>query len=373
MFPYEFWDSLLWKHAARAGLRQISKMVGSGDLSGASRLATTPGVLKPSAAGSQIKHLGQGSEGLATLVAHPDHGVAVRKLYDPRGISGSEMISRKEQAGRALGTNPNFAQFYGSSQTPHGNATMHFNEFIPQGQAPTGQAGAQSVRHTQVQAQRGLTQAGFAGGKDIRQGNMVYDARTNNHKVIDYIPAQKGEFMRMPQSRANVIAQSPSSTSTPWNANYQPSGSGTQGGMLGRLLGGKSQMGMRQTPLAPATSTSATAVGRATPSAGTMPMTPPQKPALGMNAGMGYEKTQPAAAKALGSAPTMPARPAASSGPGTTPQRPMAMGSAQPLKQTPAQMTQSLKPAAPATAPLKPPSTKPPATAPLRPPKPVTL
>jgi hypothetical protein len=59
-------------------------MVQQGNVAGASALAKAPGVLKPSVAGSQIRQLGRGSEGMATLVAHPQHGVAVRKMYDPR-------------------------------------------------------------------------------------------------------------------------------------------------------------------------------------------------------------------------------------------------------------------------------------------------
>lgn len=240
MFPDGFWVNQLWKEAARAGLRQISRMVGEGNLAGASRLAKTPGVLKPSLAGSQIQHLGRGGEGVATMVAHPEHGVAVRKLYDPRGISGQEMIARKEQAGRALGNNPTFAKFLGSAQTPQGGQ-MHFNEYIKPGQAPTGQAGIQSVRHAQTQAQKGLTEAGFAGGKDIRKGNMIYDEAAGQHRVIDYLPANKGEFMRMPAGRENQIATTPG-TSSPFNPNYNPQG-GDTGGMLGRLLGGKNPAG----------------------------------------------------------------------------------------------------------------------------------
>lgn len=175
------------------------------------------------------------------MVAHPDHGVAVRKLYDPRGISGPEMIARKEQAGRALGDNPTFAKFLGSSETQHGGQ-MHFNEYVQPGQAPTGQAGAQSIRHAQTQAQLGLTRAGFAGGKDIRQANMIYDANAGQHRVIDYIPAQRGEFQRLPKSMANTIALSPDSPS-PFNSSYSPQSSATNGGMLKRLLGGKSQVG----------------------------------------------------------------------------------------------------------------------------------
>jgi hypothetical protein len=321
MFPDGFWTSSIWKEAARAGLRQISRMVGEGNFAGASQLAKTPGVLKPSAAGSQIQHLGRGGEGLATMVAHPDHGVAVRKLYDPRGISGSEMIGRKEQAGRALGDNPVFSKFLGSSQTPQGGQ-MHFNEYIQPGQAPTGQAGAQSVRHAQTQAQRGLTQAGFAGGKDIREGNMIYDAKAGQHRVIDYMPAQKGEFQRLPKSMENRLAVTPESPD-PFNPDYNPQ-KGNTGGMLGRLLGGKSQSGgLRETP-----STMSAAKTGPVPSMG---QTNAGRPGMAR----GTPKPMPATSvltpqKPLGSqSPTMPLTPTSNSSPTSVlkPQAPPALAS----------------------------------------------
>lgn len=238
-------------------------MVSQGNLTGASQLAKTPGVLKPTLAGSQMQHLGRGGEGLATMVAHPEHGVAVRKLYDPRGISGPDMIARKEQAGKALGDNPTFAKFLGSSQTPQGGQ-MHFNEYVPSGQSPTGQAGDRSVRHAQTQAQKGLTEAGFAGGKDIRKGNMIYDANAGQHRVIDYIPANKGEFMRMPSSMANRLSVSPG-VESPFNKAYNPSSGATTGGMLGRLLGGKSQPGGIRESVGDLTSVNRPGMARGTP------------------------------------------------------------------------------------------------------------
>lgn len=234
MFPSNFWQSSIWKEAARAGLRQISRMVSEGNLTGASQLAKTPGVLNPSRAGSQIQHLGRGGEGVATLVAHPDHGVAVRKLYDPRGISGSEMIARKEQAGKALNNNPNFARFMGADQTPFGGQ-MHFNEYIKPGQAPTGNTGLNSIRKTEINAHQGLSDIGFPGSKDIHSHNMIYDSNKGQHRVVDYIPGREGEFL----DTGNQGHLMPTHGSGPLNENYEPN-SGTTGGMLGRLLGGKS-------------------------------------------------------------------------------------------------------------------------------------
>lgn len=224
MFPYASWKSEIWKTAARAGLRQIGRMVQQGNLAGASSLAKAPGVLKPSAAGSQIRHLGAGSEGLATLVAHPEHGVAVRKLYDPQGLATPEMIQRKEVAGRAVGANPNVAQFYGSAQTPQGG-TMHFSEFVsPQGPhaqpgvarpgmgplAPA-QAQAQAARSAAVErARQGTVKAvagsgqGFSGAMDVRDANMVWDGQSGRFKTIDYMPTRRGEFYQPGKGQPNT-------------------------------------------------------------------------------------------------------------------------------------------------------------------------
>jgi hypothetical protein len=187
-------------------------MVQQGNLAGASSLAKAPGVLKPSVAGSQIRHVGQGSEGLATLVAHPEHGVAVRKLYDPHGISSPGLIQAKEQAGRAIGTNPHVAQFYGSAQAPHGNP-LHFSEYVPSA-APT------QARPLTRQADEGITRAaqgtqdavrgaGFSGGAaDVRQGNMIEHA-PGQFKSVDYMPMQAHQVASGSQTGDRAISVSP--------------------------------------------------------------------------------------------------------------------------------------------------------------------
>jgi hypothetical protein len=245
VFPHGFWDSPLWKEAARAGLRQISKMVSEGNISGASRLATTPGVLKPSAAGSQISQIGRGSEGIATLVAHPEHGVAARKLYDPRGISSNDMIQRKEEVGRSLGDNPHFAKFLGSAQTPHGGGTMHFNEYVPSAQGPKRSlipskqemAAREQVKQQTdavgTSARQAISSTGYE-GHDIRKGNMVQDARTGQHKVVDFLPGRTGEMGAMDSSKPGNIAVSPSGQHL-FNRSQNQS---TTRGMLGGMLGG---------------------------------------------------------------------------------------------------------------------------------------
>lgn len=160
------------KTAARAGVRVMKQRLGAGDVAGASRLATTPGVLKPTAAGSQLRHIGGGMEGVSTLVAHPEHGISVRKTYDPQGVSGPEMVANKATVGRALQGNPDVAQFKGEAGTHTGPS--HFYEYV----RPTpGQA-----------ADPGLT----ARVRSLRPAGMrLHDVHSNNvigNKVVDYLP-----------------------------------------------------------------------------------------------------------------------------------------------------------------------------------------
>lgn len=129
-FPRGLANNLLWKTAARAGLRRIGQMIASGDLAGANRLATTPGVLKKTMAGSQIKQLGAGMEGVSTLVAHPKRGIEVRKVIDPQGIAGGQMIANREAAGRALQNSQDVAQFRGGYNTDNGLRVQRY-EYAP--------------------------------------------------------------------------------------------------------------------------------------------------------------------------------------------------------------------------------------------------
>lgn len=289
-------------------------MVGQGDLSAASRLATTPGVLKPSAAGSQIRHLGRGNEGLATVVAHPEHGVAVRKLYDPRGITSPEMIARKEEVGRAIGNNPNFAAFRGSSPTPHGQGTMHFSEFVPpaKGAVESHEWTPHSLATSQ-RAHKALGELGYE-GHDIRPGNMVQDARTGHNKLIDYMPGRPGEMSSSPLSPEKIEVGESGHRLFNDPSRMGPS---TTGGMLSRMLGGKS-------PQAAPNVTNELSLGKTRASGG------------------------------LGVAPTMAV--------GTPP----SLGRTAPLKTSPAALTAPLKPRAPETTPLRPQKPVQPATTPLK-------
>lgn len=185
-------EAALEKFAATRAMREIAKSVAAGTPQGMARanmIARAPGVIT-SPMGSGIKTLGGGAEGLATLVAHPQHGVAVRKMFDPnaRGYA-PELIQRKEQ----LGSLPGAAGHFGATKSMHGTP-VHFNEFV-QGESvprllmtPEQRSASQKAM---LQTSRALRQRGYA-GRDIRDANIVMTP-SGEAKVVDYLPFRPNE------------------------------------------------------------------------------------------------------------------------------------------------------------------------------------
>jgi hypothetical protein len=135
----------LQKFAATRALKEIRKAVSAGspaELARANRIAKTPGVLSNNnGMGSQLGHLGAGGEGLSTTVAHPQHGVSVRKMFDPNAAAYSpEIIRRKEE----MPNLPGVAKLLGTADTQHGTR-VHFNEYVP-GQDARGMAPREGER-----------------------------------------------------------------------------------------------------------------------------------------------------------------------------------------------------------------------------------
>jgi hypothetical protein len=191
-------QQMVTKIAARRGLQMIRQLVqsgGAGDLAKANRLAMRPGVLKPSAAGSQIKDLGMGGEGLATMVADPKRGLSVRKLYDPEGIASKQMIQRKHIAGKNLTGEQSIAQYKGQAPTPQGGGTMQFSEYVP-GNVPN----SFQVESTRQQATQAISsRTPYTQPVDIRGANMIAHPKSGKTKVIDFMPTAQGEVAQFAQ------------------------------------------------------------------------------------------------------------------------------------------------------------------------------
>jgi hypothetical protein len=125
----EGFSSELMKIGARKGLKLIRQLLAKGtpeSLAKAERLAISPGVLKKTQAGSQVRHLGSGMEGVSTITAHPKRGIEVRKLIDPKGVAGEGMVAQREAAGRALSGSSDVAAFRGARTTPGGLREQRF-------------------------------------------------------------------------------------------------------------------------------------------------------------------------------------------------------------------------------------------------------
>lgn len=187
---FESFSDELLKIAARRGLKEIRKAVKGGDIARASSLAKTPGVLKPSEAGSQIKDIGHGGEGLATMVASPQHGVAVRKLYNPQAVT-PELIARKEQAAQLTKNNPNVARMLGSHSTPSG-AKMHMMEYVRGTPVKNTPQNYRAIQNTRKSLQTDLKRGGMV-AQDVRPENMI-QTPSGKAKLVDYIPGKVGDF-----------------------------------------------------------------------------------------------------------------------------------------------------------------------------------
>lgn len=190
----ESFSNELYKIAARAGLKIIRRLIAKGDpksLAQATRLAKSPGAIKQTAAGSQIKSLGRGAEGQVDLVADPKLGITARKLYDPRGFTSKELIQRKADIGKAIDS-PNVAKFLGARQSP-GGAPMHFSEYVSGTGAPTGVAGIAARRQAKAETIKASRKAGFSHPQDIHKENMKFDPISGKYKTIDFIPAKRTE------------------------------------------------------------------------------------------------------------------------------------------------------------------------------------
>ncbi len=221
-FPVGLQNNALWKIAARAGLRRIAQMVSQGNVAGANRLATTPGVLKKTMAGSQIKQLGAGFEGVSTLTAHPKRGLEVRKVFDPMGIAGPGSIQNRERLGTALQHNQDLAQFRGAHDTP-GGLRAHRYEYVPgqsldamttaqrpvTGEAVTNIRGSQPAsgmtmdQRISAQQKRMALQARQSGIdlKDLHSGNVVTGPQGT--KTVDALAMPRGTNIHDPKSGLN--------------------------------------------------------------------------------------------------------------------------------------------------------------------------
>jgi hypothetical protein len=239
-------ESELEKISARAGLKLIRGLFSQGTpeaLQRASALAKTPGVLKPGALGSQVAHLGAGAEGTADLVAHPEYGLSVRKLYDPTSaIASPALIGRKVQLAKAL-QSPHMADTYGFARTGRGGKAT-FHEYVPGGRPNAAE---------ELDVKNRLRSAGAEKGyqlEDIRAANI------RGGKAIDILPFYKGEAAGMGGAGGNLLMLTPRGQRRFFTHMRKSMGRAEEGlpreKLYGMLRGGATGKPLQAIPSAPA-------------------------------------------------------------------------------------------------------------------------
>lgn len=257
-------------------------------LNAAEAVARDPRGLKVTPMGSQVgPTVGRGGEGIVDRVIKPNAqgnpAIQARKVYDDQGLTSPEIWQRKHEVGKAMGKNPVAAEYYGQARSPTGASVAQFSELIPAGKPvirtkglptapastvaqnaktipnaktvanpapinhnidlPTGvdpktRAGMQqamamddaAVNKTKAQFQQASARAGYADPQDVRRANMIIDARTGKHRVVDAIPARKGEFMSQVDRQVMDIPENAIATQNMW----------------GRELGGEKLLGAQR-------------------------------------------------------------------------------------------------------------------------------
>jgi hypothetical protein len=188
------------KTAARRGLEIIRQAIKRGvpfrEAESMAQRFVASGAIKSSGPGSQIKHLGAGAEGVATLVAgakSSPKGLSVRKAYYRDGLfSSKDILARKTEMQRRLRNDPNFARLYspGLERGLRGSRYT-INEFAypPQSNLsalrPTPEM-LSPVRNGRPTVGKGL------GLADVRDANMVHTK--DGPKVVDFLPKSVKDF-----------------------------------------------------------------------------------------------------------------------------------------------------------------------------------
>jgi len=203
----------LEKMGARKGLKIIRSLVEKGQVNKASRIAKSPGVLKPAKAdpemvggklihrartspGHQIKHIGDGTEQVSTLVADSRHGVAVRKAHrKDSAITHPEQMDLKRDFARdaqteGLKSSPKHLE----SWTGDAGHKMHMQEYV-RGSKPHGKASTEAAREAMSEHNAFAKKKGYELQDMESTGNVVVRKKKGGGVqgvVLDPIVSRKG-------------------------------------------------------------------------------------------------------------------------------------------------------------------------------------
>lgn len=195
----------LEKIALTRGQRIIKSLVSEGKVEQAKATAerfVAKGAIKTTEQGSQLRALGGGSEGIATLIAgSKDAPLSARKLHNQRALYSEEQVTRKIDGGKMLRSDPRFAKLYSDTahRTSANDPYMHY-EYVHGGQGI-----GNHVRSHPEDAQRVIDAA--AKLPRALPNRYLRDVKNNSGnvrvmpdgslKVLDYLVAKHHEMAEM--------------------------------------------------------------------------------------------------------------------------------------------------------------------------------
>lgn len=203
-------SDILEKTAARVTIRQLRSLVQAGETGAAHALAQrlhAAGQLKITPQGTQLRHLGTGTEGVGTLVvgARDAPGVlAVRKAYDRDGaMFNRTLLSEKHNILRRAKDNPIFAKMYSPRiRAGKGGTPYTLNEYVA-GTPVTGSPNS-LLDHVEGVGSTQLTQAaGGLSGQSLGVGR--------NKQLLDVL-GSPGNVLKPAKGRARIVDFTPTTT-----------------------------------------------------------------------------------------------------------------------------------------------------------------
>lgn len=164
------------------------------------------GVLKQTGVGSQLRHLGKGSEGVATLTvgakAAPGK-LSVRKAFDPKLMPKGEALRSKWRAMRELKGDPRIAKVYSKRLRSKGGTPYYHAEYVT-GKTPAALSPEMKRLGTKKLTDAGQTATTGRGLHvyDVRRANVI-QRPTGEQVAVDVLasPVEKAQAARALRTR----------------------------------------------------------------------------------------------------------------------------------------------------------------------------
>jgi len=134
----------------------------------------------------QLKHLGTGGEGVATLMTNPKHGANVMKSFDTESnLFSPENFYTKQKVWKATKNNPEFTNYHGQK----GNKPVTYHEYVPKEITKTIDPDGSIIVPVKNKARGVLSSKGQPMVDDLHRGNFMQTPK-NETKIIDFLTSE---------------------------------------------------------------------------------------------------------------------------------------------------------------------------------------